>query len=98
VSRAVEDYGDKKFDHTMYADAAFVVELSELSRRWRLTSDFTFDQLRIGVVGEVEDYQGRGIDALHLGGRLKFMNAHIEALKSLELDDFQLKAGIEFEL
>ena len=78
VSKAVQALGDKKFDHTLYADMAFVVELSELSRRWRVTSDFTIDQFRIGVVGEGEDYQGRGVDSLRIGGRLKFMNAHIE--------------------
>lgn len=98
VSKAVKNHKNKQFGHTLYADAAFVVELSELVRRWRFTTDFTYDQLRIGFVGEGETFHGLGIDTLRLGGRLKFMNAYIEGLKSLELDDFQLRAGIEFKL
>ncbi len=98
VSEAVKLNKDKSFGHTIYADAAFVGEMSELVRRWRVTTDLTFDQFKVGFIGEADDYQFDGFDDLRLGGRASFMGAYIQGLKSLEFDDFQLQAGFEINL
>ena len=98
VTELVEDYQDEKFDHMLYADVSFVVEVSALVRRTRFTTDFTFDLFRIGFVAEAEDYQFSGVDDMRLGGRLKFMNVYVEALKSLELDDYRIQAGFEIKI
>lgn len=98
VSKAVKDFKDSSYGHTMYADAAIVIEHSDLVRRGRVTTDFTFDQFKIGFIGELEDFQFDGIDDIRVGGRASFMGAYIQGLKSLELDDFQLQAGFRIEL
>jgi len=98
VSEAVKLNKDKTFGHTMYADAAFVTEMSDLVRRWRFTTDFTLDLLKVGLIGEFDDYQLGGFDDFRLGGRASFMGAYIQGLKSLEFDDFQIQAGIEIRL
>lgn len=98
VHEAVRANQDPTYDHTIYADAAFVGEVSEVVRRWRFTTDLTYDGFKIGLIGEVEDYQFSGVDDFRLGGRASFMGAYITGLKSLELDDFQLQAGFEIEL
>jgi hypothetical protein len=98
VSKIVKNCHDDEFDHTMYADFAVVGEFSALVRRWRVTTDFTLDQFKVGLIGEAEQYQYGGLDDLRLGGRASFMGAYVSGLKSLEFDDFQLQAGFEIEL
>lgn len=98
VSKAVIDHGGEDFSHAMFADAAVVGEFSDLVSRWRFTTDFTFDVAKVGLIGEVEDYQFDGIDDFRVGARASLFGAYIQYLKSLELDSFQLQAGFEIEL
>jgi len=98
VTELIKARTEEDFDHTLYADVAFVVELSQLVRRLRFTTEFTFDLLKVGFVGEAENYQFDGIDDFRLGARAKFMGAYIEGLKSLEFNDFRIQVGFEIKL
>ncbi len=95
VSKAVNS--DREFDHTMYADAAFVGEVSELVYRWRFTTDLTFDQAKLGFITEIENYKFDGLDDYRVGARASFYGAYIQVMKSLEFDDSQLQIGVKFE-
>jgi hypothetical protein len=99
VSDIIKAEKDEEFDHTMFVDVGVVGEFSELVRRWRVTTKFVYDLAEVGFVCETESYQQRlGLDDVKLGGRLGFMGAYFQALKSVKSADFRLQAGFKIEL